>query len=285
MDLSRRVFESSENLRLTGGYDPEPLLETTTLLASGGAGAAEEGAAGIFGGKLAKTADLQKLARAQQMAARGEHPDNIWGATGWFQGADGKWRFEISDKHLKTTFGAGKGIGQPQSPVSHPELAEAYPEQAKKLNMLVNPRSNKREGAFWRSQPETAVVSGSDPKISAMGRGSDEAREVTTHELQHFVQQIEGFQPGASPDDMLNIAMRSIQKDPDKWTQSMKDKVAAAAHEAYRRHAGEVEARNAAARLNMPSLDRAFTPPWRTEDISRKDQILRFIPVSHDPFK
>jgi len=65
-------------------------------------GAAQEGMAalpqqGMFAGRNAKTADLAKLATAEKMAAEGAERRAIWDATGWFQGADGKWRFEIPD--------------------------------------------------------------------------------------------------------------------------------------------------------------------------------------------
>ena len=51
----------------------------------------------MFAGPMAKTADHQALARAQEMAGQGATRDAIWRDTGWFQGVDGKWRFEIDD--------------------------------------------------------------------------------------------------------------------------------------------------------------------------------------------
>jgi len=61
------------------------------------AGMAPKNAVGIFGGRLAKTADQAALARAEEMAAKGADRRAIWDETGWFQGKDGKWRFEIDD--------------------------------------------------------------------------------------------------------------------------------------------------------------------------------------------
>jgi hypothetical protein len=40
---------------------------------------------------------MQMLAQAKEMAGYGIHPNDIWFRTGWFQGADGGWRYEISD--------------------------------------------------------------------------------------------------------------------------------------------------------------------------------------------
>jgi len=44
----------------------------------------------------------------------------------------------------------------------------------------------------------------------------------------------------------------------------------------YRRVAGEVEARNVETRMNMTPAERLLTPPWKTEDVARDKQIVRF---------
>lgn len=51
----------------------------------------------IFAGPTAKTADHTALAKAQELAASGASRDDIWRDTGWMQGVDGKWKFEIDD--------------------------------------------------------------------------------------------------------------------------------------------------------------------------------------------
>lgn len=55
----------------------------------------------MFLGRNAKTANLDFLRKAEQMASQGADRRQIWDETGWFQGADGQWRFEISDEGLK----------------------------------------------------------------------------------------------------------------------------------------------------------------------------------------
>jgi len=67
------------------------------------------------------------------------------------------------------------------------------------------------------------------------------------HEVQHAVQQIEGFARGGSGEE-----------------------------DGYSRFAGEVEARNAARREAMSPEERAATPPWATEDVPEDRQIIRF---------
>jgi hypothetical protein len=51
-----------------------------------------------FGGPGAKTAALDELEKAKQFEIDGLDSEAIRKQTGWFKGADNKWRFEISDK-------------------------------------------------------------------------------------------------------------------------------------------------------------------------------------------
>src|SRR5262249_17511373 len=67
-------------------------------------GAAALGMKAIFGGPMAKTANLSLLRKARDMEA-GASPTwtqghTIFDETGWFRGADGKWRFEIPDDNI-----------------------------------------------------------------------------------------------------------------------------------------------------------------------------------------
>lgn len=64
---------------------------------SGPAGQFAADESGMFAGILAKNADLDALDVAKNMANSGASRDDIWKQTGWFQGVDGKWRFEIDD--------------------------------------------------------------------------------------------------------------------------------------------------------------------------------------------
>lgn len=54
-----------------------------------------------FAGRQASTADERALATAQERLAAGEDVDAVRQETGWFRGADGKWRFEIDDSQAK----------------------------------------------------------------------------------------------------------------------------------------------------------------------------------------
>jgi len=74
---------------------------------------------------------------------------------------------------------------------------------------------------------------------------SDDLRSVLLHEAQHAIQEEELFAMGAN------------SKDPN-----------------YRRHAGEVEARNVQSRRNFTADERRAKPPWTTEDTPADQQIV-----------
>lgn len=68
--------------------------------------AAEEGAGELdrqysFAGEKAKTANLDKLNQAKELQEKGVDNETIRQQTGWFQGMDGKWRFEIDDSDFR----------------------------------------------------------------------------------------------------------------------------------------------------------------------------------------
>lgn len=50
-----------------------------------------------FGGENARRADLEELERAKEMDRQGVAAETIFRETGWYTGADGKWRFEFDD--------------------------------------------------------------------------------------------------------------------------------------------------------------------------------------------
>ena len=54
-----------------------------------------------FGGANANNANLAALRQAQEMEKQGVAAETIFQTTGWYIGADGKWRFEIDDSQMK----------------------------------------------------------------------------------------------------------------------------------------------------------------------------------------
>ena len=97
---------------------------------------------GMFAGREAANADLNKLAQAEKMAAKGHSREEIWDQTGWFRWMrDGKpvspWKFEISDlgsevffnPKFQTDTGRLKKSGSPvlSDFLEHPEFFAAFP--------------------------------------------------------------------------------------------------------------------------------------------------------------
>lgn len=60
-----------------------------------------------YAGKNANGANLDSLREAQEMQAAGADMESIRKATGWHEGMDGKWRWEIDDSGMKLRFESG----------------------------------------------------------------------------------------------------------------------------------------------------------------------------------
>lgn len=54
-----------------------------------------------FAGPQAQTADIYAMATAKDRIEKGQSAERVRRETGWFQGVDGKWRFEIADDEAK----------------------------------------------------------------------------------------------------------------------------------------------------------------------------------------
>lgn len=139
---------------------------------------APPGALGSFGGIRARTADKAKLAEAKELLEKGASEAEIRGRTGWWKGLDGEWRFEIPDNNLRIT---ADGF-------EHPELFAAYPDM-KGTDIKRFPYDEKEKITGHLGRDHIAL---------ADNLSDEEVRSVLAHELQHRVQDNEGFSPGAS---------------------------------------------------------------------------------------
>lgn len=210
---------------------------------------------GIFAGVNAKTANLAELEAAQKMAAQGVGRDEIWNRTGWFQGPEGKWRFEIDDSVAKfnpSTVG-GKTVenditvGMPgfdYGPAvggifEHKSLRGAYPDGLTTSTLIGNKNTMFGDGVQG-SYANGALT------INAPAKAVD-ARSTTLHELQHAIQEREGFAKGGNPEMMS--AQWSAAK--DKW--DFDSTVAALAREAEATAGGHVD--TAAKMLNEIGIE------------------------------
>ena len=258
------------------------------------------GAVGVFGGRLARTADQAALRRAEEMATSGADRRAIWDETGWFQGRDGQWRFEIddsgmravnpqwetrwSDNSIRTPDNLGGAHAQLPLPVrtgqlfDHPELARNYPSiMDTPVDLMTDVSSNGR--VYRLGQPDEAIWLNTDLSL-------DRAPSIALHELQHIIQRREGFAPGGNqlgvrsmPEfrEVLERTLRESEADGDPpisaaGMSQLRDLIA---DKTYRELAGEVEARNVQTRQRFTPDERRARPPWETQDVPDADQILR----------
>ena len=189
-----------------------------------------------FGGRNANRADLEALDRAQDMERRGVAADTIFRETGWFQGADGKWRFEIDDSgmeysrwgdmnrsdrteyarfrelegkfidgtitqeeqaELRSLLEEGHGPGRAEEQqtlrlsdfVRHDDLYQNYP-QLRQASLRF---ADLPEGTYGTYNAETNT-------ITLNNSLRDAPEDTLVHEIQHAIQNAEGFAAGASPD-------------------------------------------------------------------------------------
>jgi Large polyvalent protein associated domain 23 len=252
-----------------------PAAEIAMNLAGFGAPAAERGAAGIFGGKLGVGADLGKLNKAEMMAADGMLPDAVRYSTGWHRSpADQLWRYEIPDNRSAMKYmpdGEGnKAIGSVESLFAHPDLYRAYPEVRGYSMELARDSSRPGGSGLFDSNAKKLWVNAPDMRT---------ARDVTLHELQHGVQGIEGFSPGANPNYYAGQIEKGLRKNPELGGVYDFDTIKDQANHLYKGTAGEVEARNVQARKDMSAPKRESIHPWMTQDTPYLEQ-YHFDPVA-----
>lgn len=273
--LPKRTIDASKHWAATGEFDPAPYADAAMTLGAGGVPMAEKGAAGIFGGRLAKTADLKALHEAEQMQAGGKHAADIWRDTGWMQSPmDAKWRFEIPDNKMALKYmptSGEKAFGSVDSLLSHPELKKAYPEvfhhDLEITRDLARPLG---EGGFAPSEPLFGGVV--NPRISIIAPHMPLGRSVAGHELQHDVQGIEGFAFGSAPRQFATILEDKMRKSGNGAYNF--NELDNKARDLYHRTAGEVESRNVQKRLDYSPAERKLMPPWETQDVPYDQQLL-----------
>ncbi len=205
--LPQRLGEGAAEV-LSGG-DREalvgPSLEATGLIGGGGIGyniarPVEGPHLGIFAGRNARTANLQKLADAERMEAEGVGPADVWAETGWGRGADGQWRFEIPDNAFRLD--PNMTYEQPLNMkvgdvVEHPDLFAAYPDIADvEFRTASDDLLGEAHGAYAGPR-DGGEDFGESVWLNTRPRALSGRESTTLHELEHVVQDREGFSPGA----------------------------------------------------------------------------------------
>jgi len=141
------------------------------------------------------TTRLDNLAIAREMETSGKDAKTISLATGWEKGVDGKWRYEVPEGKMVS----GR-VGHWFLPEIYedPELYAAYP-QIRDLDVVIA-RNNGRSvrGSF---NGNVIYIYADDLK---------QANSTLNHEIQHAIQDIEGFAKGGSPENGLNLLRNEL---------------------------------------------------------------------------
>lgn len=166
----------------------------------------EEGSYLQMAGEHALTGNQQALAKAQEMEAAGKDADEIWKATGWLKGKDARWRFEIPDNLDKIDLtelakgqeGAERTLG---GIYDNQALYAAYPWLKDVRVMKQNLPDEEIAGKVAMGETRTYA---SGKKMIVMGAhylsdDTERAKKILVHEIQHVIQDHEGFAVGGEP--------------------------------------------------------------------------------------
>ena len=257
--------------------------------------------AATFIGPKAKSWNAEANARAVQMEKAGATPEAIWQETGNWKAPDAAWRQEINDARSRMTEKVHSDImskhffNDPLSEaLTHEPLYRAYPELGRIKTTVTAWEQPK--GSFSPLRNE----------LEASGPSSMTQRSTALHELQHAIQQKEGFARGGSPemfptnphinDAQIIATLLNKGKLPSeaiKWVQenlgrrpspqaidlAMNKNIdlsnMPSALDQYRRLAGEAEARATQKRRNLTDEQRRAEFPERSYDVPINELIIR----------
>lgn len=146
-----------------------------------------------YAGRNANGANLESLREAQEMLSAGADMESIRKATGWHEGMDGKWRFEINDSRMQLRTDAANipnytTLGEL---VDAPEIFEAYPDMAD-LSVTFHTLEDGQNGGYSRKFDSIELSRDLKNRPEAM-------LNSLIHEVQHAIQNREGFASGANP--------------------------------------------------------------------------------------
>ena len=254
-----------------------------------------------FLGEKAETANKEKLAQAKAMLEAGIPRKQIWDETGWFQGPERNWRYEIPDPPVDILgdlegFAGQRIVDQKMQDVyPRPELNKAYPGNMNPRIFMTYEEHPLNTAGAYSPQRDTIIMGANSP---------DNVANTLLHELQHKIDIEEGYPMGSNlaqnrmsyeeheafdkelgRNPVLNdyfgdVFKREVTKhaealgkDPKEYFTSLNNSQKGRIIEQiiefmkYQMHPGEVMARNVEARKNFTDEQRRATPPWETYDV------------------
>lgn len=207
-DLKAMFAASRENLSkqaeskpITGKFAGEVIFDKETLRQQI---IGEQGAQRLTEAGLAVDS-IRNLQIAKDMESAGKTEKEIWLATGWQKGKDGKWRMEVPDITLKIkTDSNGKWYKSESVKLSDvindDALFKAYP-SLRDIQMYgsIDPTMQNIGGSYTPERGRDTVVSRKLPaEIKIWATTLLKYREYLIHEIQHHIQYEEGFSTGSN---------------------------------------------------------------------------------------
>lgn len=216
-ELPREILSGLTDLLAgteTGQVTPRA-AETLMTVGIGSSGAAApRGSVGVFGGRNSRTAPPNSGIAEDRLASgraliggsssswvNHELENQVLKDTGWFQGHDGKMKYEIDDRKAKLTpYGqryaeSGRTNFVPlPSLFDHPELFAAYPQLANDV-VRFDPKRLGAAHAHAQDGISGSTFIGTNLKGESYLNSLDASR-LLLHEIQHAIQHQEGFAKG-----------------------------------------------------------------------------------------
>ena len=132
-----------------------------------------------------------RLERAKELEAKGAKEIEIWEQTGWYKDKDQRWKFEISQRggklkgDLESYLRDNKGQNSVQLQIilKDDELFSAYP-QLKNMEIIFDDLGSMTGGSYNHKFKRIRINKNYYPS---------EQKSALYHELQHAIQDIEGF--------------------------------------------------------------------------------------------
>lgn len=297
-------------------------LATSALFWGGDVGAKgprmKEG--GMFVGPTSRVWKGSDVQMAERMEKIGKSPDEITLATRLHRNATKQWTKEISDKDMSLVpydhpnWERAKKEPIPLSTVmNHDKLDAAYPGLSDMIQVRIDPNL-KMLGSF---SPGTMTItlrrgpgSGESPFTSEPTPKDRTPRSIIAHEVQHVIQDIEGFPTGSNQARQFHMVSK-VRKYLENRNESLYQQIIKAEREGqpkkvldeleekydrvqdqltnnyafgtmhdrayadYVRQSGEVQARNTQRRLDMSEQERYEKSPRTTEDVRPDAQLIR----------
>ena len=266
-------------------FDPQEEAANFALnMMGGGMGAsraapAPAGALGMFIGKNAKTWDPIAAAKAVELEKAGIDAKAIWQQTGTWKAPDGMWRQEIPDASAGFRMDFNSAVPSKSNdymPVrdlpiggafNHPELYAAYPD------ILRTGRMEVAKSPDWMPASSNSGSQRGN-QFTVRNKTEEGARSTVLHELQHAVQQREGFAPGGGESQFYAEILKDVKtKHPLASSADIANIASTEAFRRYRALMGEAEARATEARANLTAAERRNVLPEKSYDLPL--QLLR----------